>query len=148
MASLSDIRCIAGDELLPGVSLDGADADAVAWLLPLLSARLAAAGDIGAMLEAADAAAAGGGSPVGWLKRAVEAEAACSDAVRAELGMAGCARHQLLAKLGDAQRAADELAAAAASYEEAAEAAMEAGKAKLSMKYSALAEECAPEEGE
>ena len=67
---------------------------------------------------------------------------------QATLAQFGCARHQLLQKLGDACREAGQRAQAAEAYQEASEAAMEVGKTKVSMKLAALAEEMGEEEEE
>jgi hypothetical protein len=83
-----------------------------------------------------------------WLSAAVEKYDASSAEEQATLAQYGCARHQLLQKLGDACREAGQRARAAEAYQEASEAAMEAGKTKISMKLAALAEEMGEEEEE
>ena len=101
---------------------------------------LETANEIGEQDEAAARKAAA------WVSAAIEAVARAPAAIQTELALGGCAAHQLHARLAELQRAAGEGGLAAESYEAASEAALEAGKAKLAMKYSGLAAECAPDE--
>ena len=132
------------DELLPGVRPSDDYAPHASTLLPLISARLAASGDVASMVEAADAASAAGDASLaaGWLKAAVEAGPA-ADA----MSMA-TKPHALLTKLAELQLEAGDVAEAAASFSAASEAAMEAGNMKASMKLADRAAALEPEEEE
>ena len=90
--ALRDARLAQGlsaDVLLPGVSLAAGGEAALEKLLPTLTARLAAAGDVAAMVEVANAAAADGraAAAAAWVRLALEQEgggdAAASAAPRA-----------------------------------------------------------------
>lgn len=60
-----------------------------------------------------------------------------------ELSLGGCAVHKLLSRRAELLLGAGDAAAASALYEEASDAAMEAGLAKLGMKYAEKAAICA-----
>ena len=144
-------RGLASDELLPGVRLEAGDElDALAsWLVPVLTARLALSGDATAMLETANALAAVEGGEVRaaeWVQAAIHAAASAPPSQQTELALGGCAAHQLYERLAELQLAAGDEAKAGESYAAAAEAAMEAGKAKAAMKLQMLAEQYAVED--
>ena len=152
--ALRDMRALArgmsGDELLPGVRLTaGSQLDQLGeWLVPVLTARLAASGDATAMLETANDIAAAGedgatNRAAAWVQAAIDAVGRAPAALRTELQLGGCAAHQLYERLAELQLKDGDEAAAGSSYESAAEAAMEAGKPKQSMKLQALAEQYA-----
>ena len=157
---------ISADELLPGMALPPAEAEAMgAQHLPMLTRRLAAAGDPDAILAVANGEAAAGRpkQAVAWLEAAVDGAVDAQAAAAASpkgggrgmgmgmgMGMGGggvsslgASLHVLLEKLGDAQLAAGDPEAAAASLQAASEAAMEAGKMKLAMKLTMRSEEVA-----
>ncbi|KAL3913738.1 MAG: hypothetical protein SGPRY_007873 [Prymnesium sp.] len=113
---------LSANELLPGVKLAKEDEPSLSHLLPEITSRLAAAGELSAMVELAERK-----SQEGKVGQAVEL------LVRA-----------LLEKLGHMQMSNEDSAGAAESFAAASEAAMEAGKPKLAMKLSALAEESGP----
>ena len=153
------------DELLPGVALDQCDVPGVAWVLPLITPRLAASGDACAMLECANELASAAGETASsrgaggeerpaaevaleWVESAIAAVAAAPAAEAAQLALGGCAAHQLLERKAELLLQLGRPAAASESYEAASEAALEAGKAKIAMRLQAKAAECAPEEEE
>jgi len=118
----------------------------LAPLLPAITARLAATGDVSSMLEMA--AAAEGEECVKWLRMAVERYDGASEDEKTTLAQFGCARFQLLQKLAEALVDAGKRAEAGEAFQEASEAAMETGKTKVSMKLAARAEELQDEEDE
>ena len=120
----------------------------IAHLLPALTARLAAAGDVSSMLEMANEANTGKEDGIGWLRAAVSKFDAASNDEKMTLSQYGCAKHQLLQKLAEMLVDAGKRTEASEAYMEASEAAMEAGKAKIAMKLSAKAEEFAEEDEE
>ena len=145
--ALRDVRSLAqglsADVLLPGVSLAAGGEAALEKLLPSLTARLAAAGDVAAMVEVANAAAADGraAAAAAWVRLALEQEGG-GDAA----GLGGTARYQLLERLAELLADSGDTAAAAEQFEAASEAAMEAGKTKLAMKLADRAAQLAPED--
>ena len=158
--ALRDLRALAqgisADELLPGMSLPPDEAEAMgAQHLPMLTRRLAAAGDPDAILTVANGEAAAGRpkQAAAWLQAAVDSATAAQEAAASSgsgMGMGGsgmsslgASLHVLLEKLGDAQLEAGDPAAAAESLQAVSEAAMEAGKHKLAMKLSMRSEEVA-----
>ena len=148
--ALRDVRALllglAADELLAGVRLRDADVGpAAAELLTGVTRRLAAAGEVSAMAEAADASAAAGDAAGGaaWLRTAVaRAEETPAQAVGA------CALHRLLTRLAELHVESGDRERAAADFEAAAEAANEAGNFKLGMKLAERAAALAPDDGE
>ena len=64
------------------------------------------------------------------------------------LQLGGCAPYALYQRLAELQLESGDEGGAGESYEYAAEAAMEAGKAKIAMKLQALAEQYAAGDGE
>ena len=152
--SLLDLRSLCrglpASEVLVGVKMRSTEVEALAQWLPHITARLAAAGDVGAMIERAGMLNTSGRSADGllWLRAAVQRFDEAGEEEQTTLTQFGCARYQLLQKLGDACAEAGERVAAGEAYQEASEAAMEAGRAKVSMKLAALAEEMGEEEEE
>ena len=73
----------------------------IAHLLPALTARLAAAGDVSSMLEMANEANTGKEDGIGWLRAAVSKFDAASNDEKMTLSQYGCAKHQLLQKLAE-----------------------------------------------
>ena len=126
------------------------------WLVPVLTARLAASGDPTAMLETANEVAARGGGDEGggggaalaaeWVQAALDAVARAPPSQQTDLALGGCAPYRLYERLAELRLATGDEQAAGAAYEAAAEAAMEAGKAKVAMKLQALAEQYAGED--
>jgi len=112
-------------DLVPGVRL-AAELPAVA---AALTAVLARGGDPAACVELAETCT-DAGQKLAWLEKALAAPP-----------VAGCMRHDLLAKIGHARLAVGQRAAAAEAFTEASEEAAGAGKAKLSMALAALAEQ-------
>lgn len=135
--ALRDLMRGVVQDLVPGVKLEEERADIAA----ALTAVLARSGDIGACVEAADGA--GGDEKLAWLQRALAGMCMQEDE-EAEMP----AKHELLEKLGRAHLECGSKVEAAEAFTEASEAAMAAGKAKLSLKLAAMAEECAGEEDE
>jgi len=112
--------------------------------LARVNAKLAEVGDLSALVELAQSKAECGELPQAVeLMRAAVAKASTSNE---QDSLGGCALYQCLEKLGHLQLANQDAAGASESFSEAAEAAMEAGKTKLAMRLSALAEEHACEE--
>lgn len=152
--ALTDLRSLArglpASEVLVGVRLRESEVASLAEWLPKITLRLATAGDVSAMLEVADQAAGEGRNADGaaWLRAAVRKYDAMDEEEQAALAQFGYARYKLLEKLGDALAEAGKRAEAGEAYQEASEAAMEIGKAKISMKLAARAEEMAEEEEE
>jgi elongation factor 2 kinase len=148
--ALLDLRSLArglpAAELLVGVNMRETDVSLLAPLLPAITARLAATGDVSSMLEMA--AAAEGEECVKWLRMAVERYDGASEDEKTTLAQFGCARFQLLQKLAEALVDAGKRAEAGEAFQEASEAAMETGKTKVSMKLAARAEELQDEEDE
>ena len=141
-------RGLPASEVLVGVKMREAEVPMIAHLLPALTARLAAAGDVSSMLEMANEANTGKEDGIGWLRAAVSKFDAASNDEKMTLSQYGCAKHQLLQKLAEMLVDAGKRAEASEAYMEASEAAMEAGKAKIAMKLSAKAEEFAEEDEE
>jgi len=150
--ALRDLKALChglpASELLVGVKLREVDVPHVQWLLPHLTARLAAGGDVASMVElAATCADADSVSDsVAWLRAALGAYDASSAEEQSALSQFGLSRYQLLQRqaetiLKQPGPRSEVRSQAAAAYEEASEAAMEAGKAKVAMKLSALAED-------
>ena len=81
-----------------------------------------------------------------WVQAAIHAAASAPPSQQTELALGGCAAHQLYERLAELQLAAGDEAKAGESYAAAAEAAMEAGKAKAAMKLQMLAEQYAVED--
>ena len=147
--ALRDLRSLcqglSASEVLVGVKMRESDLPLLEPWLKSVTLRLAAAGDIGAMLEMAGGRDSDG---VAWLRAAVAKFDESTDEERSNLAAFGCARHQVLEKLGAALVEKGERAAASEAYQEASDAAMEAGKAKISMRLATLAEQFAEEEEE
>ena len=154
--ALRDMRCLAqglaADEVLHGVRMASPeDVAAVASVMPQVTALLAMAGEADAMAETAalESAAGHGKAAVAWMAAAVRKAEREGDAAQHMLAMSGCASYQLLERLAELQlrELGDEGAAAAAeSFEAAAEAPLEAGKMKLYQRLGALAAQHAPDE--
>ena len=148
--TLRDLRSLArglpAAELLVGVSMRKSSMleNKLEPLLPAITARLAATGDVPSALEMA--AAATGEECVKWLRMAVARYDDASDDEKGTLAQFGCARFQLLQKLAEALVDAGQRAAAGEAFQEASEAAMEMCKTKVSMKLAARAEELQGEE--
>ena len=140
------VRGMSADELLPGVCLDSPSDELQAWIVPVLTTRLAHSGDATAMLEAANNLAASGANnaPVraaAWVHAALEAVAKAPAKQQIELQLGGCAPYSLYQRLAELQLEGGDEVAAGESYAAASEAAMEAGKAKIAMKLQMLAEQ-------
>ena len=148
--ALRDVRALChglpASEVLVGVKMRESDVKAMEekWL-HIVTQRLAHTGDVSSMIEMADADAKAGRCTEGadWLRAAVETYDAATNEERTNLNQYGCARYQLLQKFAELLKEGGKSAEAAAAYEDASEAAMNAGKAKMAMKLSALAEELA-----
>ncbi|KAL1507972.1 hypothetical protein AB1Y20_007576 [Prymnesium parvum] len=137
-------RGLSASEVLPGVCLAKADEAVLKPFLARVNAKLAEVGDLSALVELAQSKAECGELPQAVeLMRAAVAKASTSNE---QDSLGGCALYQCLEKLGHLQLANQDAAGASESFSEAAEAAMEAGKTKLAMRLSALAEEHACEE--
>jgi hypothetical protein len=137
--ALRDLMRGVVQDLVPGVKLEEERPDVAA----ALTAVLARSGDVGACVEAADGA--GGDEKLAWLQRAL-AGMCMLDEEEAVAEMP--AKHELLEKLGRAHLECGSKAEAAEAFAQASEAAMAAGKAKLSLKLSAMAEEAGAGEEE
>ena len=141
-------RGLPASEVLVGVALRDSDTASLAKWLPQITHRLAAAGDVGSMIDMGGQGQGDGGAGLEWLRAAVGCFDASSEEEQGTLAQFGCGRYQILQKLGDALCAAGRRGEAGDAYTEASEAAMEAGKAKVSMKLAAMAEEMMEEEEE